>query len=354
MEKRAVCIISEDLSQPIDEGIKHFAYSLIKGCTGDCDVLGLSVRSPGSIDNSDTSSVKTNKLFLSLRLRAAIRSFRPDVICYVPSASATLFSFLRSRMLKLYWPAVRVVMVSLQPRQYNPVSQRLIRFLSPDMVFVQDEVAMKRLLGLGCHARLLPSGVDLKKFTPVSAEKKAELRSKYHLEPQTFTVLHVGHATTGRNIELLAQVQHKYHAQVVFVGSSLQHEDRHTLTSHLQGNGVVVLNEYFPNIEEIYQLADCYLFPVFSDRACIGVPLSVLEAMACNLPVVSVRYGNLPALFEEGRGLVYADTPEKLIQGIAAVRNYNGGCQTREKVTPYSWQRIARYVLETTANEENN
>ena len=33
-------------------------------------------------------------------------------------------------------------------------------------------------------------------------------------------------------------------------------------------------------IEELYQLADCYLFPVASTDNCIGVPLSVLEAFA--------------------------------------------------------------------------
>ena len=353
MGKQAVCIISEDISQPIDEGIKHFAYSLIKACTGDYKVLGLTARASGHVDNSNVSQVNTNKLFFGPGLRTVFRRFQPDVICYVPSASATLFSFLRSRILKQSWPAARVVMISLPPRHYNLVSRQAIRFLSPDMVFVQNETAMKGLSILGCQTKLLPSGVDLEKFTPVSIEKKTELRNKYHLEPQKYTILHVGHATAGRNIELLTQVQQRYNAQVIFVGSSLQHEDGYMLTSRLRENGVFILDDYYPNIEEIYQLADCYLFPVFSDQACIGVPLSVLEAMACNLPVVSVRYGNLPAQFEEGHGLVFAETPEKLIQGIATVRNLNGDCQTREKVTPYSWRMIARYIIET-ANQESN
>ena len=67
--------------------------------------------------------------------------------------------------------------------------------------------------------------------------------------------------------------------------------------------------------------------------------------MACNLPVVSVRYGSLPALFKEGDGLFYGDTPADLIRGIGRVAS-DGGCRTREKVTPYSWQKIAGHVLE--------
>lgn len=348
MMKKAVCIISEDLSQPIDEGIKNFAHSLIQHWSKECDVLGISVRSPRHIDAPRTTSVKTNRLLLSYKLRAKIRHFRPDIICYVPSASATISSFLRSRVLKFNWPSARVVMVSLQPRYYNWVSRHLIRFLSPDIVFVQNEPTMIRLRSLGCHTKLLPSGVDLEKFTPVSAGRKAELRSRYGLNREAFTVLHVGHITKGRNIELLMQVCREHAAQVLLAGSSLRHEDRSVLAARLRGHGIIVLDEYFRNIEELYQLSDCYLFPVFSDQACIGIPLSILEAMACNLPVVTVRYGNLPALFEEGQGLVFADTPAELMQGITRAKRQNG-CHTREKVIPYSWQRIARNVLDQTA-----
>jgi glycosyltransferase involved in cell wall biosynthesis len=247
-------------------------------------------------------------------------------------------------MLKLSRPSARVVMVALQPRSYSWFSRQLIRFISPDIVFVQNELALKKLKGLGCQVRMLPSGVDLNKFVPASPERKAELRAKYGLDSKAFTTLHVGHMTKGRNIELLIQVR-RLGVQVVLVGSSLNHEDRGLLTARLRRNGVIVLDEYFPDIEELYQLSDCYLFPVFSSQACIGIPLSILEAMACNLPVVTVRYGNLPGLFEEGQGLVFADTPDELLSGINAVQRSNG-CRTREKVMPYSWQNVARRVME--------
>lgn len=344
MVQKSVCIISENLSSPIDEGIKSFAHSLIRSCSLEHRVLGLSIGSMGRIEAPHTVPVKANRAFMSYKLWVKIRQFKPDVICYVPSPSATIFSFLRSRLLKFYWHRARVVMVSLQPRRYGWVSRHLIPFLSPDMVFVQHEPAMKQLLALGCRTRLLPSGVDLEKFTPVSPARKAELRTKYGLDSQAFTVLHVGHITRGRNIELLTQVRGEHTTQVVFVGSSLIHNDRAELNTRLRQQGVIVFDEYFHNIEEIYQLSDCYLFPVFSDQACIGTPLSVLEAMACNLPVVTFRYGSLPALFDEGEGLHFADTAEELLQGIADVKRLNG-CHTREKVTPYSWQNIAATIL---------
>ncbi|MBN2240446.1 MAG: hypothetical protein JW712_11795, partial [Dehalococcoidales bacterium] len=207
MTEQSVCIIAEDLSEPIDEGIKHFARSLIEGCRENCKVLGISTHSEGRISIPNTTSIRANKAFVNFKLRSAIRRFHPDVICYVPSASATIFSFLRSRILKLFHPDTRVIMVSLQPRDYHRVSRSLIRLLSPDMIFVQNPAILNKLKNFGCHVTLLPSGVDLNKFTPVSREQKTELRAKYHLDPEAFTVLHVGHSTAGRNIEFLGRVR---------------------------------------------------------------------------------------------------------------------------------------------------
>jgi glycosyltransferase involved in cell wall biosynthesis len=220
------------------------------------------------------------------------------------------------------------------------------------MVFVQDERTMKQLLAFGCPTQLLPSGVDLEKFKPVRLEKKIELRTKYGLNREAFTVLHVGHITRGRNVELLTLVHSEHAAQVVLVGSSLPHKDRTALTAQLREQGIVVFDTYIRNVEELYQLSDCYLFPVFSDQACIGTPLSVLEAMACNLPVITVRYGSLPVLFTEGDGLFFVDNPQELVQGITRVRKLDG-CRTRQKVTPYSWENVAEKLLEfSRVNEE--
>ncbi|OGO31581.1 MAG: hypothetical protein A2Z29_02825 [Chloroflexi bacterium RBG_16_56_11] len=352
--KKPICVISEDLSQPVDEGIKHFAHSLIESWSEEHDVLGLSLRTTGRIDGPHTEALRVNKTFIDAGLSRRLRAFRPEIICYVPSASATVSSFLRSRVLKLNRPATKVVMVALQPRNLGWISRRLLPLISPDTVFVQNETAMKRLGDAGCRARLLPSGVDNKKFVPVSPSRKVELRTRYGLDTQAFTVLHVGHAAAGRNIDFLNLVRRESKAQVIFVGSSLRHSGGKELVADLRRQGVIVLDKYFPDIEEIYQLADCYLFPVFSDQSCIGVPLSVLEAMACNLPVVSVRYGTLPGIFGEGQGLVYADNPEGLLLGLQAVKNLNGNCRTREKVAPYSWQAVARYILEQTLGAGNN
>lgn len=342
--RRKICVISEDICMPLDEGIKIFARSLIQSWRHDYSVLGISVRSPGKAGGGRIISDRTNKLFLSAKLLNLSARFRPDVVCYIPSASATLYSFLRCRALKLYWPDARVIMVSLQPRHYGWLTGKLIHRLAPGLIFVQDRSSAMQLYNLGCKVQLLPSGVDLDKFNPVTASRKVELRLKYGLQPDAFTVLHAGHIKTERGIELLSQVRRKYGAQVVLVGSSLPDNEKAGLAKRLREEGVVIFDKFLSDIQELYQLSDCYLFPVFANHASIGMPLSVLEAMACNLPVVTVRYGSLSRFFEGGEGLFYADTADGLLETIGEVKR-NNGYQTRRKVLPYSWSKVAASIL---------
>jgi len=341
--KQPVCIITEDMSPPLDEGIKNFAYSLLQAWPSEIPVRGISVLPGRRINNSKIAYFRANRLFLSYRLWEELRALNPELICYVPSASATLFSFIRSWLLKLYQPRARVVMISLQPRNYGWLSRRLIRFLTPDVVFVQRNETAKQFISIGCHVQLIPSGVDLDKFTPVSPERKAELRTQYGLEPEKYTVLHVGHIKRERNVHSLVHIHRTLDAQVILVGSSFPGQDKHLL-NELRKQGITVFDQYLPNIEQLYQLADCYVFPVVSEQACIGAPLSILEAMACNLPVVTLRYGDLPTAFDDGEGLFYADEPSELPEIVAQTMHTNG-CNTREMVTPYSWRNVARLLL---------
>ena len=336
-----VCFVADNLLGPQDEGIRKFASSLLAAWPRDWEVLALSPRASGPHDG--VIPLKTNRLLLGRRLWAELRRFKPGLVLYVPSSSATLFGLLRSRVLKLYWPGARVFLVALQPRSYGWLGRTLAPRLAPDGVLVQSRRTREALGQLGFPVGLLPGGVDAERFSPVSWERKAALRAKYGLDPASFIVLHVGHLSRLRNIESLLRVRKALACQVLLVASSLHGQNR-GLLDPLKEGGVTVIDRYLPHIEEVYQLSDCYLFPVLSDRASIEVPLSVLEAMACNLPVVATRLGGLTDLFQEGEGLLFATGDRELLSALERARSENS-CHTREKVAPYSWQAVAERVI---------
>jgi len=106
-----------------------------------------------------------------------------------------------------------------------------------------------------------------------------------------------------------------------------------------------VWNKYFENIEEIYGIADCYAFPTTDETASIGIPLTVLEAMACNLPVITTKFGGLPRIFREGEGLFFLKNQPRLPEFLENINESRLVCRnwvrTRKKVLPYSWDKIA-------------
>lgn len=133
--------------------------------------------------------------------------------------------------------------------------------------------------------------------------------------------------------------------QVILIASTSTTIDA-DLLAELRQSGVKVITDFIEDIQHFYQLADCYVFPVFHAISAIDAPLSILEAMACNLPVVTTRFGALPSTFEPGNGLYYGDSEEEIIDMVKqAIGEQN--CRTFEKVSSYSWDSLALSIVET-------
>jgi glycosyltransferase involved in cell wall biosynthesis len=331
-----LALVSNALDPPVDEGIKKFARDL-------GDALSREEALIVSIERNE--SLVARKLFLSRRLGAALREGGVSVAVYVPTQSATLASLVRAALLRAKSGA-KVILVAMQPRQLSSLGRLLARRLAPDLILTPSEEVLAYWESLGVNASFLPVGIDTERFRPVGGAEKAALRAAHGLPDQAFVVLHVGHVRPLRNLDWVAAVRKHLKCEAIVVGSVSMGSDRE-VARRMTDSGVRIKNEYLPRIEELYQLADCYLFPVREEMAAVGIPLSVLEAMACNLPVVSTRFGGLPRLFPEGGGLSYADDEAEFKEKVRVGREaHPGKKRTREMVLPYSWDAIARLVRE--------
>ena len=350
---RRICVLSEDLSGAPDEGVKKFALALADSLGRRHSVTLVSTR--GAAPRPGARLASAPRTFLSRALRRELRQIQPEVVIYVARSSATFLTFLRCRALKAFCPGATLALIGLQERRHSICERRLIPFLHPDVVCVQSAESKAYLEGLGCHVALLPSGVDTDTYRPIPQEARNALRARYGLESDRPVALHVGHLRAGRGVHALADLAARGDCQVLLVtSSSTAHEAEPGLADELRGAGVILKSEYLPRIEELYQLADCYVFPVASTDNCIGVPLSVLEAFACDLPVVSRRFAALPELFadraEEYPGLVFVDSPQALVD--EALRLCRAGVRgTRPLALPYGWDAIAAAVLDHALKE---
>lgn len=345
MRLEKICVVSEALRNPFDEGVKLFVFNFIKELAGDFDVLaiGRSDNINSEIEKVCSKALPKNKLFISLYLKSKIRAFNPDLIFYLPTAHATIYSFLRAKVLKFYGCGTRTILITLQPRRYPTIVKKIIPFIAPDLILAQSEKTQQSLNALGCEVKRIAAGVDLQRFTPVNRGRKEALRRKYGFAADKYIVLHVGHINRNRNTHFLHQIQRLAPVQAVVVGSSTYPEDKQ-LAGDLRAGGVITITGYLEKIEELYQCADCYLFPVFSEGACIEIPLSVFEAMACNLPVVTTRYGGLPNLIRQRDDFRYAERDAEILAELNSLRRRSGS-RTRELVQRFSWSNVFRAAL---------
>lgn len=337
-----ICMISERLRPPYDEGIKNVFVNLVSALAKEHEVLA--VTCGGHEDkNLGIYNVETNRLLLSTKLARMIRRFLPEAIVYVPTACGTLFSFLRAKLLRAYGKGTRTAVLTLQPRPYTALGRFLIRSLAPDRVFAQSTRTATVLQSLGCSTALLPPAVDILRFRPAPMEKRDELRRAWGVPADAKVVTHVGHLKGKRNLgNLLAfQALPGYHVLVVASSSTTQDE---ALKQSLRHVGATVIDTYVERIEDVYRLSDIYLFLAQAPTAAIDLPLSVLEAMACNLIVISTPFGGLPDFFQRvGQGFYYWYGQEPL-QRIAE-KALSAPIATRALVEPYTWSAAAETLV---------
>ena len=315
-----ICLVG-DFSENRDEGLKNIAHYLAEELSKHHDVMRFDV----------------NRIFSPKNL-ISLKKFKPQIIHYIPGP--TIKSFLITKTLGKYCKA-KTVMSAPQPK-ISPFFKRLIYLIRPNLILVQSKKSESLFKSFGIQTDFLPNGVDIQKFIPVSQDTRIKLRYKYRIKPDKFTILHVGHLMARRNLEVFKEMKNEDTRILIVASEYLRFDNR--ISKKLKNAGCIVFNGYYKNIEEIYALADCYIFPVKKGYT-ILTPLSVMEAMACNLPVITTKFEGLTAIFEEGEGLIFVENEDDILIKLEKLKADSPKIRNRGKVLPYSWDNIAKKLV---------
>lgn len=333
-------VLSNGLTRVADEGALNIASSLIrriKRARPETTVITYERQA----EESDLH-LPINKFLLNGRLIRLVRQKREPVF-YVPFPTrmrpAALRIFILSRFAR--WGLKTLLVMN---GELDSLSAWLIRLSGSQILTVSRQTWESYREKIGTQAVYVKTGVDTDRFCPVTPEQKAALREKYGIPEGKPVVLHVGHLREGRNIGCMLALPETWQVFLVVSSYMADSRDASFRQEFLEKSNVVLIEDYIPQIQELYQLADVYLFPVTESGNCIDVPLSALEAAACGIPVVATAYGELRELLDQpGIYPIRSMEPgelDALLQKAA-----REGISPRTSVLDYDWQLTVSNLL---------
>jgi len=321
MSKKKAILITEYLNPPYDEGIKKTVYNLFLELD---QKYNLQIICRKGFQKDNIHITNSNKLFISKSIKSQIHKHQPEALIYFPFASATFAGYLRFFILSIFNKKAKNILFALQPKSLNFWQKFVIRFIKPKLALTPSPELHGFWNNMNISNLLTPLYTNLDNFTPLdNPSQKSELSKKYNIPLNSFIISHMGHLNEGRNLKSLIPLQ-KAGYQVVIVGSSSTPKDSvgpSSLKKELLQEGIIILDGYIERIEEIYQLSDAYIFPVIAKTGSIGMPLSIMEARACGIPVITTDFGSLKTFLDSDFGNIYYSLPEKFLGFIEQLKN---------------------------------
>jgi glycosyltransferase involved in cell wall biosynthesis len=192
-----------------------------------------------------------------------------------------------------------------------------------DKIIVVSNATRNYVLSLGADPEktvVLHNGVDLNRFKPLP-EVKGEMRKKLGISEDTCVVLTVRRLVYKNGIDTLlesAEIAVKKNPKLAFVvvgkGPDFEEVKERIVQLGMQRNFRLTGFVSDEDLPFYYNVADLFALPSKSGE---GLPLVVLEAMACGLPVIATDVGGTSEVMSEDyRKLVPPNVPISLAEAI--------------------------------------
>ena len=206
-----------------------------------------------------------------------------------------------------------------------------------DVIAVPSEYLRRVFAGFGYEARVIRNVLDSARY---------HYRERIPLEPRLLSVRNLEpHYRVEVTLKAFALLKLRFpDATLMIAGYGSEEQRLKQLAEALGVNGVCFAGRVEPDrLPELYDQADIFINSAVVDNQ----PVSVLEAFAAGLVVVSTPSGDIPAMLGEGRVgcLVPPEDPVALSEAVAALLKDPGHAaglarSARAELRRYDWARI--------------
>ena len=280
--------------------------------------------------------MKRKSLASVLAMRRIFGDFRPDIVnCH---SSIDHWTSALARIQLRPRPAIVRTRHISAPVSRRPTTRWLFGS-GCDFVMTTSEAIVSELVADGFLApskvAAVPTGIDIGKFA-TGDRRAARARLGMAEDRFVFTIVATlrswkGHADLIEALSALPEA-----AMVVIVGDGPQEDNLKSQVAARKLENRVVLVGRQPDVVPYLHAADAFVLPSYANE---GVPQAMLQAMACELPIVSCPVGGIPELTAglAGVRLARPRDPQDLSRAMLAVMSDPPAADTRSALR----QRIA-------------
>jgi len=266
----------------------------------------------------------TMSLAVLRKLNALFRQYRP----VVAHTHLLALNYAYPLMIRYRTPVRVYTIHSLAERDIGRRTGPIVRALAfryrvgkvvPVAIAEEVRATIQRVYGYP-DPPLIPNGVPTDEYAP-DPHTRAQWRQAHGIEPHATVLVHIGRFAPPKNhallVEAFAQVRADCPLYLLLVGAG---ELEDAVREQVAGLGLASRVRFLgvrADVADILRASDVF---VLSSRW-EGNPMSVMEAMAAGLPVVSTAVGGVPELVREGvtGRLVPSEDAGALAQALQAL-----------------------------------
>ena len=303
---KKILLITRPISPPWDEASKNFAYYLAKSL----DTFEFLLLTKGRLEELPSRIEQkpiytSNHLDIWQKLRILkVTSFKNKVdIIHFMLTPAKLNAFGFKTFLKSRRAKTIQTIATLREDLFSASDFKKILFANHIITYSDYAKNKLNALGFSNITRIYP-GIDLEKY--VFQTKDLPAMELFKISENDFVITYPGEYTRlGATDEIVASLPTLFekipNAKFVFACRVKNEKDalkKAEVVTKLKEKGIlekVIFTDTFTDMPKLYNLSDIVVFPVHDMKGKFDVPLAVIEAMACEKPVI---ISDLPILQE--------------------------------------------------------
>lgn len=242
------------------------------------------------------------------------------------------FHFYKGAPLKnwlLYYPVEKVC---------SYFTDVLITINKEDYALAQKKMKAKRV-------EYVPGvGIDVEKFKKTPFDKKKK-RDEISIPGDALVLISVGELSKRKNHEVVIKAISQLHNEklhYVIAGRGELLEYLKSMSAELDVEGQIHFLGYRTDIAELYSMADLCCFPSIHE----GLPVALMEAMACGMPVACSNIRGNTDLIDKDGGVFFR--PHNIAECGKAILDICS--EDLEKCGAYNAEKVKKYSVKNVGN----